>query len=407
MQKEPAIGLESGILLGPMTGIANYTFHIVRSLLEQDGSFRYVGFERLAWRDISLASLHEVEVSHQERDASNAPDKRVSGLARQAATGVAKRLARAPSARSLYRTILRWRFAASVRSQRLDLFHAFNYRPPSDPGVPMLPVVYDLSTFRHPEFHPADRVRWLSQLGGLIDRAPVVQTISEFSKREIISIFGTPANKIFVAPPAAAPLYAQLGYDVTQPDLALLGLTYGNFFLTVGTLEPRKNIRTLITAYAQLSPAERAGCPLVIAGGRGWGNLDLPAQVESLRREGTLCFLEGISNPQLRSLYEGARLLLMPSLYEGFGMPVVEALACGAPVAFSADTAMDEISAGLGHRISAMDVDGWTGALRDALDRDDHADEAQREARIRQARQFDWRKSAGLVSAAYGHLIPR
>ncbi|WP_315831414.1 glycosyltransferase family 1 protein [Bradyrhizobium prioriisuperbiae] len=392
-----------------MTGIANYTFWIVRSLLEHGPSFRYVGFDRLGWREVNLASMKGATKARDEdngRHVSAIPSERLPDhIVRLAAQGV-RRLSYFRQIGVLYRAVYRRSFEFSLRPQQLDLFHAFNFRPPADPGVPVLPVVYDLSTFRHPEFHPADRVAWLAPLSRIVARAPMVQTISEFSKQEIIGVFGTPADQIFVAPPAAAALYRPIGQGATQRDLAPFDLKYGSFFLTVGTLEPRKNIRTLIAAYARLSPAVRSNCPLVVAGGKGWGSLDLPAQAESLRADATLRFLEGVNNPQLRSLYEGARLMLMPSLYEGFGMPVVEALACGTAVAHSADTSMDEISGGFGQRVAALDVDGWSDALREAIAGCDHDDPALRVARVAQARQFDWDRSAGLVLAAYRQLIP-
>jgi alpha-1,3-rhamnosyl/mannosyltransferase len=161
----------------------------------------------------------------------------------------------------------------------------------------------------------------------------------------------------------------------------------------------------LIAAYAQLSPAARARFPLVVAGGAGWGELNLPAQTAALVAEGTLRFVQHVSGSQLRSLYEGARLLLMPSLYEGFGMPVVEAFACGTLVAHSEKTAMDEVSGDLGIRVAAGDVEGWTDALEGAMQGDAHADAASRSARIAQARKFDWHKGAGMVLASYRDLL--
>lgn len=395
------------MLRGPMTGIGNYTFHIVRALLERDTSFRYIGFGGLNWRDIDLASVRSVTAARGDDDGlpSAGAEPGVAAQIRYRAIRATMRLSHVRAVRALYRATYRRGFATSVRRQPLDLFHAFNFRPPSDPGVPVLPVVYDLSTFRHPEFHPADRVRWLSPIQDIVARAPMVQTISEFSKREIMDVFGTSADKIFVAPPAAAPLYRALGRDATARDLAPFGLQYGGFFLTVGTLEPRKNIRTLIAAYSRLSAAERQLCPLVVAGGKGWGDLNLPAQAEALRSDGTLRFLVSVSNPQLRSLYEGARLMLMPSLYEGFGMPVVEALACGSAVAHSASTSMDEISGNLGRRVTAEDVDGWTATLREVEPGGEHVDVELRNTRIERARQFNWHRSAELVNSAYRQLI--
>jgi len=396
------VGLELGFVLGSRTGIANYTAHMVHAALRQEVALHYLAFAKFRWLDVTLPLLEGV-IGEPAEPVSKSPADQ--GLGGGVATLILRAISGVRAARVLHRKARQAAFAVSVRSQRLDLFHAFNYRPPADPGVPVLPVVYDLSTFRYPEFHPADRVRWLAPLGETVSRAPLVQTISEFSKREIVELFAYPAERIFVAPPAAAPVFVPAGGEVTSRDLAPLGLSNGGFFLAVGTLEPRKNIRTLIASFARLTPRDRARCALVVVGGKGWGDLNLPREAEALVREGSLRFLHGIANPQLRSLYEGARLLLMPSVYEGFGMPVVEALACGAPVAYSAGTSMEEIAAGLGRAVAAQDVEAWTEVLRAALESDDHADANLREGRIARARQFSWQRSAEKVVGAYRQLI--
>ncbi len=399
------VGFESSILNRSMTGVANYTFNIVRYALELDPNLRFAGYRDFDWRKFDLADALEVSRSHQKQDDA---DKSTRASRTNLRSRVLDKVVRLPGSRmaaAVYRGLRQQRFASSVQKQSLDLFHAFNFRPLTDPGVPTLPVVYDLSTFRHPEFHPRDRVEWLEPLREFVAQAPLVHTISDFSRREIADVFGYPAAQIFVAPPAASDLFVPLGFDKTQIALDKLGLTYGEFFLIVGTHEPRKNIRTAILAYERLPPASRARCPLILAGGRGWGNLDLPAQTDGLVREGTVRFIHGAADPQLRDLYEGARLMLAPSLYEGFGMPVVEALACGTPVAHSADTSMDEISGGMGSRVAALDVDAWTRVLKDALEGNDHADPASRNARIARAREFDWRHSAGLVIEAYRRIL--
>lgn len=399
------VGFESSILNRSMTGVANYTFNIVRGALELQSDLGFAGFSGFDWRRFDLAAAQEIARSQNKQSDTRQPNAISFAGVRNRALDIAAGLPGSRSVAAVYREMRRVRFASSVGRHSLDLFHAFNFRPLSDPGLPTLPVIYDLSTFRHPQFHPPDRVKWLEPLREFVERAPLIHTISDFSRREIAEVFGYPAAQIFVAPPAASSLFAPLGEDRTQRALNALDLKFGEFFLVVGTLEPRKNVRSAILAYAQLRQAERGRYPLVVAGGRGWGDLDLPVQTENLVRDGSVRFLQGIADPQLRDLYEGARLLLAPSLYEGFGMPVVEALACGAPVAHSAETSMDEISGDVGKRVASLDVDGWTSVLKDAIEGNDHADLVRREARIARARQFDWRRSAKLVIGAYQRIL--
>jgi glycosyltransferase involved in cell wall biosynthesis len=397
------VGVDTSFFRGPATGVLNYTFNLMRSVLHLDPELRYIGFSGRGWRNIDIDDFNAI-LAQQSHEGDAGPAGRFVHRGFAALRSAAARIPALRSARALARKSMQPIFRSSASGLNFSLFHAFNFLPPSDPGVPILPVVYDLSTFRYPEFHPADRVRWLAGLETCVARAPLVQTISEFSKREVVDIFGYPAERIFVAPPAAAPAFAPRGEDVTLHDLVAFDLKPGQYFLSVGTLEPRKNFRTLIAAYAGLAPAVRAQCPLVIVGGKGWGDVNLPRQSGALRAEGSLRFLAGVANPKLSSLYEGARLVLMPSLYEGFGMPIVEALACGTPVACSAESSMVEIAAGFGRTAPAQDVDAWGSILAEALAGQEHLDRELREARISRARAFDWDRSAGLVLDAYREL---
>lgn len=278
--------------------------------------------------------------------------------------------------------------------------------PPADPGVPTLPVVYDLSFVRYPQTHPRERLIWLERLPKIIARAPLIQTISEFSRSEIASVYGYPKGSIFVAPPAPASIFRPVGIDATRSGLAQFDLTPGAYLLAVGTLEPRKNLGTLVAAYARLPAAERSLMPLVVAGGAGWGNVGLPKQASELLRDGSLRFVGMVPDARLRDLYEGAVALFYPSLYEGFGMPVIEAMSCGTQVVHSEGTSMDEISGDFGLRLPPTDIDAWTCAIRTVIDQASSQQSAiTRQKRIDRARLFDWARSADRVRTAYTELV--
>lgn len=389
-------------MAGHMTGIGNYSYNLLRALAAHD-ELDFVGFSDFGWSGIDRATLDRVGQDHAK--LSQPPARRSTALRLQAE--LRKRLARLDLARPVYRAARSFMFARTVRQQRLDLFHALAFVPPAPAGVPTLPCVYDLSFLRYPESHPKDRLRALADLQPVIARASLVHTISEFSKSEIHTEYGIPHDRILVAPPAAAAIFRPLGPEATDTQITAFGLSSSRYLLAVGTLEPRKNLRTLISAYSRLSPSEREQMPLVVAGGAGWGNIDLPQDAAALSSAGSLRLLGAVSDAQLRSLYEGAAALFFPSVYEGFGMPVVEAMSCGTPVVHSAATAMDEITADLALRIPALDVEAWSTAIRQVQSGFFRSDEEARAAREKQAARYDWAVSADVVRSAYLTLCRR
>jgi glycosyltransferase involved in cell wall biosynthesis len=386
------IGLQASILRGRRTGISNYCYNVLRALSEIDSDLQFLNVDWSGWTKVPIR-----EASSNNETAN---DAKSSGFA----TLVKSRLRGVRGAQFVNRQL-----NASLHKfyspRSIALFHAFNYIPPVRLAVPTLPVVYDLSFIRYPDMHPKARVRWLSRLPGFVERAPLVHTISEFSKREIVEVFGYPAARIIVAYPAAATIYRPLGIGATLADLQKLDLVPERYLLAVGTLEPRKNLKTLISAYSSLPATDRSRYPLVIVGGKGWGITDLPLVTGRLVSEGSIRFLGYVADPLLRSLYEGTRLMLFPSIYEGFGMPVVEAMACGAPVAHSEKTSMDEITGGICARIPALDVDAWTAQMRAAISNDADLTDERRQERVNQAYRFAWNDSAKVIHNAYTKII--
>jgi glycosyltransferase involved in cell wall biosynthesis len=385
------IGFEAATLRGRRTGIGNYCYNIILELSKANPELQFLSAEMFGWREISVrepildASVRNLQTGFAARAKSN--------------------LRYIPGAQFFRRKLNENLLQLTCRSQAISLFHAFNYIPPFELAVPTLPVVYDLSFVRYPEMHPKERVRWLAKLPKVFERTALVHTISEFSKREIVEIFGYPQERIFVAYPSAAAHFGPLGESATLPDLKELNLTPDRYLLAVGTLEPRKNLKTLISGYSNLSASDRARFPLVVVGGKGWGKTDLPPNTSKLVSEGSIRFVGFAADSVLRSLYEGARLMLYPSIYEGFGMPVVEAMACGAPVAHSANTSMDEITGIFSARTPALDVDAWTRCMREKISVDKALNADERGKLIDRAHLFNWSDSAKIVRKAYDDVV--
>lgn len=399
------VGIDPRISSGQLTGIGNYSLNLLLALIEEFPELDYRAYSRFSWRAVSAFSLREIARSKGKDSAgltSVAVQARISGYVRH-------RLSRNAATKYAYDQIVtsasRQHFARTIARQQLQLFHAFNFLPLADPGIPTLPVVYDLSFVRFPHTHPADRLRRLAALPQSLQRASLIHTISEFSKSEIGAVYSIDPRRIVVAPPAASSIFSRRGITETNADLSLFDLTYGDYFLAVGTLEPRKNLRTLIEAFSRMTSLQRQKHPLVVVGGAGWGDIDLPRVSAAMRSDGSLRFVGSVTDNKLRSLYEGARALLFPSIYEGFGMPVVEAFSCGTQVVHGKNTSMSEITRDLAAQVAAEDVDDWGLAIGQLLDQTNAERNASLDARISRANEFSWTRSAHIVRDMYRRLL--
>ena len=292
-------------------------------------------------------------------------------------------------------------FERSCEANDLSLFHAFTYTSPwKYSRAPVIPVVYDLSFVRFPETHPPARLQSLQGLPKLLKSAPVVHTISQFSAREIADIFGIPLSRIAVIYPGVIPGFGKMLSENSREALAHYKLKPKRFFLVVSTLEPRKNLRSLIIAYSRLSRANRDRLPLCIVGAPGWGTLDLPKNSLSLEREGSLRFLGFVPSEHLLALYTHTRAMLYPSIYEGFGMPIIEALACGAQVICSDASSMAEAGGNVVQWVAPSDIDSWFREMQLAVENAD-CDIQERNRRQLHAQQFTWERAAKQTMELY------
>ena len=223
-----------------------------------------------------------------------------------------------------------------------DVLHCPTYYAPLRPRVPTVVTVHDLAVLRSPEWFPAwTRTYAPRVVPRMIRAAARVIAVSEFTAREIAELVRVPVERIRVVPNGVDSVFTPDGPRVE-----------GDYALAVGTLEPRKNLQRTIEA------ARRAGVELRVVGERGWGQVDAG-----------VAWRGRVDDEELALLYRGARCLVYPSHYEGFGIPVAEALACGTPVVTSRGTAMEEVAGDAAVLVDPLDVDSIAAGIVEASGR--------------------------------------
>lgn len=298
----------------------------------------------------------------------------------------------------------RWKDAcAQTEFSRLRdeyLFHEPNYMLGAYQG-PSIITVHDLSHIHHPECHPEDRVRFFNEhLPKSIERACHILTVSDFVREELISLLGIPADKVTTTHNGVDESYHQRDEAQCREALARYGLTYRRYLLVVGTVEPRKNLRRLINAYLMLPKALQQAYPLLLVGGKGWESPEFYAQLDRLQATGSLIWPGYVPEADLPVLYAGAKALAFPSIYEGFGLPVLEAMASGVPVLAAQRSAPAEILGEAGMLVDTLDEQAMADGLRRMLEDESWAKQASVSGLLR-ARQFTWQACAEVTAGVY------
>lgn len=261
-----------------------------------------------------------------------------------------------------------WRAWCFNRYQRKRLIHATNYFLPE--GVEGgIVTIHDLSVFLHPDSHPPERIRaFETGFPSSLARSSHIITDSDYIRNQLISLMGVAEEKISAVSLGVAEAFRPIPKEELQLILRpLLGDAADGYILAVSTFEPRKRIQMAIQAHAQLCDSGRTRLPLVLAGASGWCNDELRELIVREEGKGRLCMLGHVSENILPHLYAGSRLFVYLSIYEGFGLPPLEAMRCGIPTLVANRSCLPEVTGGAAMLTDPDDVDRISVDMERAL----------------------------------------
>lgn len=290
---------------------------------------------------------------------------------------------------------------------RGHVFHGPNYflPPCADLGVA---TVHDLSIFKYPQTHPLERIKHFErEFEQSISRAVHLITDSEATRLEVIDYLAWAPEKITAVALGVSNLFmpAQLfNAPILTACLRRYGLVAQGYTLCVSTLEPRKKIERLLQAYQCLPARLRARYPLVLVGGSGWLSDDLHQDIERFSGQGWLRYLGFVSEADLPCLYAGACTFTFPSIYEGFGLPVLEAMASGVPVVASNRSSLPEVTQGAALLIDPDDITNFAANLVRSLE-DEHWREAAIQRGLAVSRDRTWDQCVEKTAAVYKKIM--
>lgn len=298
----------------------------------------------------------------------------------------------------------RYGVAAEIAPHKLDVFHSPDFIPPAGGAARLVITVHDLTFLLYPEFLTDESRRYYNdQIEWAVMTADQISADSEATRRDLIGMLSVPPDKVTTVHLAADPMFATAwSVEDVAATLQQLGVEPG-FVLAVGTLEPRKNLITLIRAMEIVWQNHGARWPLVLVGRRGWHTEALFEAIARSPNRSSILHLEHVDDRSLAHLYTAAGVLAMPSYYEGFGLPALEAMLSGCPVVVSDRGSLPEIVGPAGRQLDPDDVEGWAELLAELLqDADLRATLAQ--AGHAQAARFSWQQTARRTQALYAQV---
>ena len=348
-------------LLGQLTGIGHYTRQLVTALQTQ-----HLLEELKLWGDVSFIDPATV-LSPSPTQSAVVPSENGSLVT------TLRRAVRATASRSYSASRVYARITEHVAARRLapytltHLYHSPNFILPQYEG-PKVVTIHDLSVLRFPEFHRRQMVE-MCERGILraVEEGAYIITDAEIVRREIIAQFAVPEQRVSTVHLAPDARCRPRTADECRDVLDALGLTYRGFFLCVGTIEPRKNLLRTVEAYRAGRQEGLFNWPLVIVGAPGWKSEKEHQAIDALCADGMAMYLRYLDDATLHQLYAATGLLVFPSLYEGFGLPAIEAQASGSRVLTSRGSAMEEFVDPSALLVDPLDTDEIKRGLHEAF----------------------------------------
>lgn len=381
--KRLKLAVNAGALLAPTTGVGQYVQHLMQEVVkfdEIDARFFYAK----AWSE-----------------AVGPPPNAVWRGARRLRTSLGPIL---PNAYLLSRWYQQLNFWRGTRRTSFDLYHEPNFVPFRFNG-PTVVTIHDLSFMEYPDSHPKDRVSALNKyVPWAVNNAEHVIVDSEFIRREVISAFAISEAKVSAVHLGVSDRFYPREAAGCAPWLSTQELSYRGYVLAVGTIEPRKNVLGLIQAYAALPQKIRARFPLVIAGMKGWRDAEINARLKGIRGQLDVRVLGYVESAMLPILYAGARVLAYPSIYEGFGLPPLEAMASRTPVIAADRSSIPEVVGSAAILVDPYDTAAISEQLRRLLEDDDAANKFA-EAGLERAKRFTWKLCAARTVEIYKQCV--
>lgn len=365
------IGIDARLVYHTRAGIGEYTLRLTQALAA-------------AYPEERFTLLQDTRTSQPLINAEN----------------VAIARTRVPSHYRLEQFLMPW----VLRRLGTDVFHSPDFIPPLRSRGPSVITIHDLGFLIYPHFLTKDAARYYGQIDRAVRHAEQIIAVSQSTKNDLVRMLGVPEDKISVIYEAAAPQFQPMDRAAAYQHIQALYDIPEEFILFVSTIEPRKNINGLLRAYRRLRDDYKLTPALVLVGAPGWLSDDVYALMDVLDLAPYCFFLGRVDTHDLCYLYNAAQCLVHPAFYEGFGLPPLEAMACGTPVIVSNVSSMPEVVGDAALQIDPKHDEEITVALWRVLT-DPALRESLRAKGLQRASAFSWRRAAEQTMEVYRKAV--